>query len=461
MPRSYADMVTGAIHLLVGGADPRAEELLRLAERDPTDTDFKFGLADYAWARYRGLFAHEWAHVSQVASYPYLFLRAARQARMMVGAGVYLEQNPGRYPLPLDLATDPSWADSNVLSDIPVKFAFTEDGIATQAVPGRATGRNTLTELDLIEEDAQLFQYRVEIGSRGNGRAYSRWLIEAPRYNRAFSTLRRHLGEDAAYRALHPLVKVAFRTTRPMLAFAMGLAVLKTDGEVLSEWHLHDLLEAVVARRFAEEAGRVEPSALSAQVPELDDPAGLLPDDALKLLLEMGRQLPVAPLTELHLNGDDEQRGALTRMLDTPWEVFQGRRAPLSDLAENFLPPGIVIRLAAPTFPRGATLVIVSPLLVQTPFLLADPSGPFNYADWFHEVFRSRSLWKTIASGARGANPSCPHTGCRAHATGLCHGWFPVPRRAEDCQFFLFFRSTTKHDVATDGSTLVPCAETL
>ena len=460
MSRSYADMVTGAIHLLVGGADPRADELLQLAMEDPSHNDFKFGLADYAWRRHRGLFAHEWAHMLQVASYPYLFLRAARQARIMVGQGVYLESHPDAHPLPLRLAMDSSWEDSNVLSDIPVKFTFTATGVATKAVPGQATDRNTLTERDLIEEDAQLFQYRVEIGSRSNGRAYSRWLTESSRYSRAFATLRRHVGEDIAYRALHPLVKQAFQTTRPILAFAMGLAVLKADGDVLSEWHQHDVLETVLAHRVADDSGTVELASLSMLAPELDDPAGLLPDDTLELLLENGRQLPVAPLTELHLRGDADQRGGLTRILDAPWELFQRRQTQVPELAQAFLPPGIVISLAAPSFPRGKTVVIVSPQLIETPFPLVGPSAPFTYYDWFLVVFRGRALWKAIASGAQGANPGCPHTECRAHTTGLCHGWIPIPRQAEDCQFFDFFRRTTKHDVASDGSTLVPLAGT-
>jgi hypothetical protein len=41
-------------------------------------------LRDYVWRTNPGLMTHEWAHILQVAQYPLLHLRAARQLRTVV-----------------------------------------------------------------------------------------------------------------------------------------------------------------------------------------------------------------------------------------------------------------------------------------------------------------------------------------------------------------------------------------
>ena len=451
--RSHADFVTGAVFLRVGGTDAEGRSLVEAARASP-GSDYKKAVLRYALTQYRGIFAHEWAHVLQVASYPYLLLRAARQGRMMVAVGTYLNQNPGHHRLPLQFALQERWMMSNVLSEAPVKVTVGEDFVDMKVVtdPSRHR-RGTLTELDIIEEDAQIFQYRVEIGSRGNGKAYRRWLLEQSRYSLAFNILARHIGDNAAYRALPLLVRTAFKTTRPMHAFFKGFGVLVRNGaEYLSDWNTHDVMARILLDIIARDIGTIDLDGLHFLRPELADPQGVIPPEGLATVLDQARHLPVAPLTDLHLNGGTGEGGTITRVLAAPWEFFP-RHEEHADLPMQFLPPGIVVRLIGDDFPRGATVLSIAPLLLQSPF---PPIPGVTYAEWFRQVFRLRALWKSIFAGASGPNPFCPHTGCRVHMTGLCHGWFPVPKVASDCQFPPFFLATTKHDISADGTELVP-----
>jgi hypothetical protein len=98
----------------------------------------------------------------------------------------------------------------------------------TFANPGEI-GLNILTETDLLEEDASVFQYRTEIGTSGTGAGYSRWLKEKARYTMTFALLRRIFGAEDAFLALSPLVRAAYSTTWPMTTFmALLNMVLKS-----------------------------------------------------------------------------------------------------------------------------------------------------------------------------------------------------------------------------------------
>ncbi|HEX7461826.1 MAG TPA: hypothetical protein VF317_06605 [Dermatophilaceae bacterium] len=451
---SHADFVSGAVFLRLGGDDPWTRELVLAARTDPGSTDYKYSVLHMAYERYRSLLAHEWAHVLQVASYPYLFLRAARQGRIMSGVSTLLASNPGEYPIPLPFRLREDWAQSNVLSEIPVKVTVRKDGVHIEAVPPGTVARGLLTELDLVEEDAQIFQYRTEIGSRGNGAAYRRWLRESPRYSRLFLMMARHMGTEPAYRTLPLFVRLAFGTTRPLWAFFKCFALVNHNGpEILARWDTLETLESILLSHLRDYLGPADLGSVTMDQPEVADPQGLLPPEALATLLHRGGQLAVSPLTRIHVEGDgDEAPGAITRFLTQPWRCLP-RNGDLPALAVTLMPPLLVIELLGDDFPLGSSVMAISPLLVKTNF--ADIPG-VTYLDLAKEIYRARSVWKGIAAGAHGPHPRCPHAGCRVHRTGLCHAWFPIPQRAEDCGFPPFLRYTTKHRVADDGSCLVP-----
>jgi len=374
----------------------------------------------------------------------------------MSGPAVYLAAHPGHYSLPLQLELDERWRLSSMLGTIGFRADVAEDGVKLSPVESGVVARGTLTERDLIEEDATVFQYRAEIAGRGTGRAYRNWLRERPRYTRLFAFLARHFGDDRALRALPVLVRVAYRTTRPIESFFKSFGTL--IGERRSGWDLiadqdldDETLEEVLFGNLREHLGSVDVSELTMGKPELDDPAGIIDDQSFETLAAHYQQLPIAPLTQINLHGSENQRGIATEALRAPWRFFNRWSREFDHSLVDYLPPAITVALDDPNFPFGSSLLVISPLLNRTEFPLIKGH---TYADWLNAVLKARMLWRGFPEGMTGDNARCPHATCAYHPSGLCQGWMTIPAQAADCEFPEFFTATTKHTLSIDGGAL-------
>jgi hypothetical protein len=450
---SYADPVTGCVHLTLRDVGGEFHELVESSRGSDRDDDYRSGLYEYAWTRHPSLLIHEWAHVLQLATYPLLFLRAARRARIMVGIPTYLAQHPDEYPLPLGFELDASWA--TVVSTIPFITAVTDEGIDYRPVTDGSVRRGMLSERDLVEEDATVFQYRAETGASERGAAYRRWLHEGKHYRQLFSFLARHFeDDDDALHALPLLARVAYRTTRPIEAFVRSFAYLLSVG-LPADPSEDEELESELFDHLRDAMGSVDPSALTLARADIDDPVGVIEPGTFVRLAASFEQLPIAPLAQINLDGNAEQRGVATRALAEPWDFFERGEAAYDPRLGDYLPPAIIVALDDPGFASGSSVLAFSDLLRSTPF---GPAQAISYAEWTSVLLQTRWLSKAVIDGATGPNPSCPHDGCEFHPTGLCHGWHPVPNRPADCQFPTFLTATTKHRLRADGSVLEPIA---
>ena len=456
---SYADPATGCVHLTLRGEGGEFRELVEAAQTDPRNVAFKAKLYSYAWREHRTLIIHEWAHVLQMATYPALFLRSARAARIMAGPAVYLAGNPGRHPLPLRFEMDERWALSNMLSTVGFRAEVGETGVSLEAVEDRV-GRGILTERDLLEEDATVFQYRAEISARGSGRAYRNWLRERPRYTRVFSFLATRFGDGAALRLLPILARVAFRTTRPVEGFFKAFGTLALAGPGLyADPDLDDAdLEGLLLENLRSSHPSLDADELTMQSPEFDDPTGVIDEPALAELVRRYRQLPISLLAEIDLNGSDEQRGWAQAALRAPETVFDRRRWEEDTRPRDYLPPITTIALADPAFPQGASLMVTAPLYAITEY----PAIPGQtYAQWTSAMLKGRLMWRSImATPDPGPNARCPHEACAYHPAGLCRGWMTIPAVEHDCEFPEFLVHTTKHGLSADGRALEPVTDT-
>lgn len=449
---SYVDLATGSVHLTLRGLDEGFADLLGAARSNPRDGTFKTGLFNYAWEAHRNVVIHEWGHVLQLVSYPLLLLRAARAGRVMAGPSIYMANHPGYYPLPLRFEMDERWRLSTMLGTIGFRATVADDAVGLSPVEGSTARRGVLTERDLLEEDATVFQFRAEISGAGTGKAYRRWLRERPRYTRLFSFLATHFGDDAALRLLPILVRIAYRTTRPIEAFFRSFGTLKLEG-LHDDPTLDDTLEEVLFSNLREPMGTVEARDLTMGTPELDDPEGLIEDAAFDELAARYPQLPIAPLTRINLHGSEEQRGVVNQALRDPGSFFNRWTRAFDNRLLDYLPPAITVALDDPDFPFGSSLLFISPLLGQTEF---PQIAGVTYADWMNPVLKGRMVWRAIADAAAGPNTRCPHTTCSYHPTGLCRGWMTVPASADDCEFPRFLASTTKHQLGADANVLEP-----
>jgi hypothetical protein len=442
------------VHLTLRGEEKgEFQDLLRGARVDPRGETYKFQLLEYALRAHRSLLIHEWAHVFQLATYPALLLRSARAGRVMNGLASYLAQNPGHHPLPLNPQMDEAWRASRMIGTLAFRVSVEKTGVRFTPEIDNPVSRGMLTERDLLEEDATVMQYRAEIGGHGNGAAYRNWLWEKPRYTRLFSFLSAHLGEDAAFRLLPILVRCAYRTTRPLTGFMTSLATLMHEGPALYDDREQDgTLEEVLLSDLKTKLGHVEPDALDMQVPELDDPKGVIDEAGMEQLAQRHMHLPASLLTHIDLHGADDQRGVARKAMREPWAFFKRGEDDYDPRLFDFLPPAIVISLDDPSFPAGSTLLLISPFFAKTPF----PTTPeFSYADWLNPMLKSRLLSNSL-KGTAGANSRCPHAECAYHASGLCEGWMTVPSAAVECEFPEFFTRSTKHRLSSDGVALVP-----
>lgn len=428
--------------------------LVEAASSNPREESYKTNLFGYAWDRHRSLMIHEWAHVLQLLSYPLLFLRSARAGRVMSGPAVYMAAHPGRYSLPLQLELDERWRLSSMLGTIGFRADVAEDGVKLSPVESGIVARGTLTERDLIEEDATVFQYRAEIAGRGTGKAYRNWLRERPRYTRLFAFLARHFGDDGALRALPVLVRVAYRTTRPIKSFFKSFGTIiaerRRGWDLIADQDLDDeALEDILFSNLRGHLGSVDVHELTMAKPELDDPASIIDDQAFETLATSYQQLTISPLTDINLHGSEEQRGVVTEALRTPWRFFNRWSREVDSRLVDYLPPAITITLDDPTFPFGSSLLVISPLLDRTEFPLIKGH---TYADWLNAVLKARMLWRVFPEGMVGDNTRCPHASCAYHPSGLCRGWMTIPAQAADCEFPGFFTTTTKHTLSADGT---------
>ena len=455
---SYADPATGCVHLTLRGEGGVFRELVEAARSDPHDLSFKAALVSYSWSAHRTLVLHEWAHVLQLATYPALFLRSARAARAMIGPAAYLATNPGPHPLPLGFVMDERWRMSDLLATAGIRPVVGRTGMELQVVEDRV-GRGILTERDLLEEDATVFQYRAEIAARGSGRAYRNWLRESPRYSRVFVFLARHFGDEAALRLLPILARVAFRTTRPLEGFFTSFGTLMHEGKgFYADPDIGDgELEEILLENLRTPLGSIEPGQLTMQTPEFDDPKGVIDEPALADLVRRYRQLPIALLTEIDLHGSDDQRGVARAALRSPEDLLDRLNWEEDTRPPDFLPPITTIALADPDFPRGASLMAISPLHAAAEF--PGVAGQ-TYAQWTSTMLKGRMMWRAIRETPEGPTTNCPHEACAYHRTGLCRGWMTIPAAADDCEFPEFLVHTTKHGLSADGMALEPVTYT-
>jgi hypothetical protein len=349
---------------------------------------------------------------------------------------------------------DEDWALSSVLSTIAVRAVVDEAQVELEVVEDQV-GRGVLTERDLLEGDATVFQYRAEISGRGLGRAFRVWLRERPRYTRLFSFLATHFGDDAALRLLPIMVRVAFRATRPLEAFFGRFATIMHEGaDFFLGLEMDDVeLEDLFFTDLRSKQRSVDPDQISMQSPEWDDPPGAIDPETFAEIVRRYPQLPVAPLTKLDLDGEEGQRGVAREALRYPERFFDRRQRSFDPRLQDYLPPAITIALDDPEFPQNSTLLALAPVLERTQ--VPGLSG-ITYAEMTNIWLKSRWVWREILTGEAGPNQRCPHAGCVFNPTGLCRGWLKVPRQPEECEFPDFFSQTTRHRINADGSALEP-----
>lgn len=444
--RTYADPVSGAVTIAVHPQnDPEMLWLLSgypIGSRDASG--FTADLTDWTLRNMRGTFVHEWAHVLQVANHPLLYLRAARASRLLGRKWSYISENPGRYELPLTLSLDKHIRDSLLVERDPVRIDLALESVrVSPAEPGRIQ-RGTVSENDLVEEEASVVQYRVEVGGWGSGSDYRRWISRRSNYTAVFSLLARHVCDDTAYALIPMAARLGLRTTRPLevLGLLLGLAVREgLDSTPLTE-QSEDVLEFAFGLIVDREFGPGSEHSTSWLQLTIDDDRGRITEEQHRATVGRTAFLPISPIARWNL--DD---GVARAVLRKPWQYISPSGSTSVE-AKRILPPAIVFEFSHP--PRQA--ISMNPEIVAA---LAPPTEEKESQTHILSAIQYK-LMLDVELGVREPLRACPHVACPFNATKLCDGYFPVPRRYEECGFPSLFESVSRHRLTSSADALEP-----
>ncbi|AEV84988.1 hypothetical protein ACWT_3964 [Actinoplanes sp. SE50] len=391
-----------------------------------------------------GTFVHEWAHVLQAAAYPMLYLRASREWRMVRTTWNYLAAHPGRYPLPIGIQWDADIRRARQVETAPARIEIR--GRSVQVVPASFDKfeRGVLVDNDLLEEDASIFQYRVERGGWGSGTDYQRWVNERCSYSAVFSFLRRYLPIDTAYALIPIAARVAYRTTDPLTALAIMVGSSLHEGDKHIDEENEDFWEFLMAMSVDRLLSPAADEAVG-WTRHADVDAALITSQQMRRAVDAGSFLPIN-----HLARRNVSDASVEKVLRRPWEHI-APNGGADECATSLLPPATVFELADP-----ARLAIS----LHRSFAQLHPvaGAEFTFADVYPTMLQQKLMFD-VQVGGRSALRVCPHQTCRVHGTDLCEGYFPVPREPEDCGFPDLFRMLTGMTVSSDGATLEPVQE--
>ncbi|RSM70086.1 hypothetical protein DMB66_09870 [Actinoplanes sp. ATCC 53533] len=447
--RSRTDPVLGAITIAVRPeTDPALWVLL---DRHPIGAAQQPGalvgeLLTQTLLNMPGTFVHEWAHVLQAAAYPMLYLRAAREWAMMRSKWNHLAAHAAPLPisLPLGVRWDPDVRRARQLETSPARIEIR--GRRVQVVPATFDKfeRGVLADNDLLEEDASIFQYRVERGGWGSGADYQRWVNDQSSYTSVFSFLRRHLPLDTAYALIPIAARVAYRTTDPLTALAVMVGSVLIEGDQHIDEDNEDYWEFLMGMAVDQVLAPADDAA-AGWTRHVDVDAALLTKEQLARATEATSFLPINPLARWNIAD-----GCVDGLLRRPWHHVTPT-AGIDSATMRLLPPATIFELVDP--PRLG--IQLSRAVGELP---AVDGAQMTFAE-VYPMLLAQKMMSDVQAGGRGALRVCPHTGCRFHDRGLCEGYFPVPRQPQHCGFPGVFRALTGLTVSPAGDALISVEE--
>jgi hypothetical protein len=463
MPLSYADTTVGAIAFnidLEQEIDQQAvANLIDLSERRRDGRiDGRTWSNAALWflhTRRRPLLAHESCHILQAVSYPALFLRSLRELLLVrrVFARIRREESM-RVPIGevLRVGLPP---DLNATLHAPVYLYRIEiDGYAARVLPGNVEHPSVydITETDLLEADASIFQYKVEIGGPGKARSYLRWLREPGRSSMVFKLVARHLGNaESAYIAVPVLVRAAFSTTWPVNAFASLLAATREwDPSLPVELGIEGFARLVfpkTAERFAPKGPAPDPTEAAGK-----DTFMFLDDEAHRALAASNPVHPLSPLVIRYL-AERKRSPGFPDWFVHPYKYFEREGDELSELIQVYRAPLIATRLVHPRLRINDTVLDFATREFPEE---TGRAGQEDYHTYIRLLLMAKEFVFLLATdNYDGDSHNCHHTDCRFHASRLCQRWAPVPKEFLDCEFPGWLADGTAHRLTYDDKSVI------
>jgi len=456
-PRSYFDTTLGYAFFNVPAATvPEVVELLTAARRDrklssERRDEFLHGLMGWVRLRHYPLLAHEWGHSLQVLTHPALFLRCLREFSAVCSVADELRKAP--YATPLRLFPDASWVEGLVMPTIPVRLSVNEDGEPAAEPATARTRRGDLSEADLLEDSASIFQYKAEIGSEGSVDGYRRWLGEGRKYlyAKTFDFLSALLTPADAYIALSPLVMAAYRTTWPVHSFisllAKTLAHCPAPPATLGSDRYWLFLQLML--EDALDTGRTpEPRR---HLHEEDEQRRI----DRSAVLAMAAGMPGHPMSAI-VSLAYENEASIDRLEEAilhPYLAFDRRARDAHEWLQPFRPAVTAFRMFDAGMSPAETVLYISPTVVNGTF----QPGEANWQEHLIQLMQIKTFVFAVATPFLKAFPhTCPHTECGFHELDLCRGWMNIPEEWRACTFPKWLENVMNRQVDADRKMLLP-----
>jgi hypothetical protein len=445
---SVADPAVGTIffHLRPDSSIDDSRSVIEAAHRrhesETATAEYQQRLLRYLFDHHYPLVVHEWAHMLQAIAYPGVYLAAVRALVLGERIWIELQEDPEDWPLRRPVPT--AWWSTIQMPTQPWRFWVDDQLVVQAAVADRSDRRrNEIAETDLLEEDASIFQYKVEIGADGSGQGYRRWLSEQHRYRSCFKFLVGLLGVEEAYVALPGIVRACFRTTSPLLTFVRLVratlvetprTLAKRDADAYLRWAMD-----VTERGLGLPRAPIEFSTLA------DTTDAFVDDRAWATLIESGWH----PLQQLArtIRAESDGDPAAPEWLLHPWQQFQrSPQRPSQEFFDTYWPPLAAVAVAHRELLTGDAILMISERKYMPD---ADERKAFYFA--MTSILRRHIAFQIFGGHHDDLPHPCPHHQCEYHATGLCQRWPNIPSDPRDCPFPQWFsqHSGRRIDVAT------------
>jgi hypothetical protein len=439
--RSRFDTSLGIVHYEVPQvAIPEVREMLvdaRLRRDSDAGREAYVDLiAAWVQTNHYPLVAHEQSHVLQALTHPALLHRCLREFSLLMS--VFHGVRHADAPLTLPLIAPPAWHKELEWTTRLRRLSLDPHCEPLVGPPGAGLRRRgELSEVDLLEDSAGIFQYKAEIGGQGSGRLYRRWLGDGSfRYRDTFDFLAAELGTEDGFVALPALVMAANTTNRPLDMFIALLAATRSYGISPSGLGIDrywDFLTTFLRVRVQEGEARHPQELLDGDGPTIRiGRAGML---------KMVDDLATHPLREVVRKAcaDERQLEELRAAILHPYRAFDRRLRRMKRRLRPFEPPVTVYRVVEEGVGPGDDMFDVSATVME-----ADPpGGDTDWVSFLMETVRIRNfVFANVKLRREPETNTCPHKDCQYHPLGMCRNWMHVPAAPDECRFPEWLRNS-------------------
>jgi hypothetical protein len=382
----------------------------------------------------------------QTIHHPYLYLRSLRE-NIIINTVIKQIEEDQEPELPLKIEIHKDYAETLIMNANLIRLDLSKLPTITMVEKKILTpGPRDISEIDLLEGDVSIFEFKVLTGEYSDGLAYAEWLRHGQHYTKVFKLLSRVLSPKTAYHALPALVHAAYKTTYPVSAFALLLGYMLESPERFSSFtHAkHYYVEILETLMMFGDLNIVEPVGYKNKM-AVDDKFEFVGGLSMEYYLKEEKFHPLRPMaTELW---SSYKRGILSDdWLFDPYEYIKKYGHCVRNDIINLQPPMMAVIYDSADISPDSYFYLVSPLYSKKLVPGSKKVGRnLEYGEYIHHLLaRKQIIWALISNMFTRSPHLCIHEDCPYYSTDLCKKFYSIPDKYKDCRFPEWLRTYTK-----------------